>query len=407
MSEIIENTNSSADDQAVKTEINFDEMSFEDALEESLKSMSTDKKVVGTVIRVLPNEIQVDIGRKQTGLIPIEEYSSDPSVDASKELKAGDELELMIMKTNDMEGTIMLSKRLVDASRFWDNVIAAEKDGTILSGKVVEVINKGVLVLSGGVRIFVPASLSTVSKNDRLEDLLNKNVKFTVVEVDRHRRRAVGSIRAAVRNERKELTEKFWSTAAVGQIFTGTVVSITDFGAFVDLGGVHGLVHRTELSWKRIKHPSDVVSVGDIIEVYIRALDAEKKKISLGYRKIDDNPWEILKRDYPVGSVVDVEIAGMTAFGAFGRIIPGVDGLIHISQLSDKRIAQPQDAVSLGDTVKAMITDIDFDKKRVSLSIRALLVPEEAPTEETATAAQENSVPVSIDELLAKSENEA
>lgn len=406
MSDIIENKNETAQ-EAVAAEINYDEMSFEDALEESLKSMSTDKKVTGTVIRVLPNEIQVDIGRKQTGLIPIEEYSADPTVDASKELKPGDELELMIMKTNDMEGTIMLSKRLVDASRYWDEVVNAEKEGTILSGKVVEVINKGVIVISNGVRIFVPASLATVSKNDRLEDLLNKTVSFTIVDVERKRRRAVGSIRAAYRSERKEKTDKFWESAAEGQAFTGTVVSLTDFGAFVDIGGVHGLVHRSELSWKRIKHPSEVVKVGDVIDVYIRALDREKKKISLGYRKVEDNPWEILRRDYPVGSVVEVEIAGMTAFGAFGRIIPGIDGLIHISQLSDKRIAQPQDAVSLGEKVSAKITEIDFDKRRVSLSIRALLVPEEdlPVVEEAAEEAGNESAPVSIDELLANAEN--
>ncbi len=408
MSDIIENTNEEAAQEAALKEVNYDEMSFEDALEESLKSMSTDKKVKGTVVRILPNEIQVDIGRKQTGLIPIDHYSADPTADPSKELKVGDELELVIMKTNDMEGTILLSKRLIDESRYWDEIVKAEKDGTILSGKVVEVINKGVIVISNGNRIFIPASLATVSRNDRLEDLLNQTVSFTIVDAEK-KRRAVGSIRAAYRSERKQKTDSFWETAAVGQVFTGPVVSVTEFGAFVDLGGVHGLVHRSELSWKRIKHPSDVVKPGDIIEVYIKNLDNEKKKISLGYKKVEDNPWEVLRRDYPVGSVVEVEIAGMTTFGAFGRIIPGVDGLIHISQISAKRIAAPQEAVSLGEKVMAKITEIDFDKKRVSLSIRALLVPEEEEEslEAEMAADGEKSEPVSIDDLLAGADKAA
>ncbi|MDR1630422.1 MAG: bifunctional 4-hydroxy-3-methylbut-2-enyl diphosphate reductase/30S ribosomal protein S1 [Oscillospiraceae bacterium] len=407
MSDIIkENENAAVEEAAAEQEINFDELSFEEALEESLKSMTSDQKVKGTVVRILPTEIQVDIGRKQTGYIPYDEYSADPDADPAAELKVGDELELMIMKTNDMEGTVMLSKRRLDASKYWDDIITAEKEQTVLEGKVVEVINKGVLVFSKGVRVFIPASLATASRNERLEDLLNQSVRFVIIDVDRKRRRAVGSIRAVLKTERKEAEDKFWSSIEEGAKYTGKVVSLTDFGAFVDLGGAHGLVHRSELSWKRIKHPSDIVSVGDEVEVFVKSVDREKKKISLGYKKTEDNPWEVLRRDYPVGSVVEVKIAGLTAFGAFGSIIPGVDGLIHISQISDKRIAQPQDAISLGETVKAKIIDIDFEKKRVSLSIKALLEPEKA--EEPAEAAEKGDEPVavSIDELLAKAEAE-
>lgn len=406
MSDIIkENENAAVEETAAEQEINFDELSFEEALEESLKSMTSDQKVKGTVVRILPTEIQVDIGRKQTGYIPYDEYSADPDADPAAELKVGDELDLMIMKTNDMEGTVMLSKRRLDASKHWEDIITAEQEQTVLEGKVVEVINKGVLVFSQGVRVFIPASLATASRNERLEDLLNKSVRFMIIDVDKKRRRAVGSIRVVLKTERKEAEEKFWSTIEEGATYTGKVVSLTDFGAFVDLGGAHGLVHRSELSWKRIKHPSDVVSVGDEVEVYVKGIDREKKKISLGYKKTEDNPWEVLRRDYPVGSVVEVKIAGLTAFGAFGSIIPGVDGLIHISQISDKRIAQPQDAISLGDVVNAKIIDIDFEKKRVSLSIKALIEPEQtqAPAEE---AGSDEPVAISIDELLAKAEAE-
>lgn len=401
--EIAEETTEEA---VAEKEINYDELSFEEALEESLKSMNSDQKVKGVVVSILPTEIQVDIGRKQTGYVPYDEYSADPDANPAAELKVGDELDLMIMKTNDAEGTVMLSKRRLDASKQWEEIIQAEKEETVLEGKVVEVINKGVLVYIKGIRLFIPASLATASRNDRLEDLLNKTVRFIIIDVDKRRRRAVGSIRAVVKAERKAAEQELWSTIDVGMKYDGKVVSLTDFGAFVDIGGAHGLAHRSELSWTRIKHPSDVVSVGDEVEVYVKGIDKDKKKISLGYKKSEENPWEILRNDYPVGSVVEVKIAGLTAFGAFGSIIPGVDGLIHISQISNKRIAQPQDALSLGDVVDAKIIDIDFEKKRVSLSMRALIEPEEEEVEEDAAADNYDDEPVaiSIDDLLAEAE---
>ncbi len=408
MSEINENIQSVAEDQGqVNAIAESEEMSFEQALEESLNSMNNDQKVVGTVMHIAPNEIQVDIGRKQTGYIPIDEYSADPAADPAKELKVGDELNLIIMKTNDMEGTIMLSKRRYDAMKYWDNIVEANKEGTVLEGVVVEVIGKGLIVFSNGVRIFVPASLSTVPRNGRLEDMLNKTVSFTVVDIDRRRRRAVGSIKEASRLARKEAQAKFWESVEEGQKCTGTVKSLTDYGAFVDIGGVDGMIHRTELSWKRIKHPSDVVNVGDEVEVYIKALDRENKKISLGYKKIEDNPWEILKRDYPAGSVITVKIVRMTTFGAFAEIFPKMEGLIHISQIANERIEKPQDVISIGDEVQVKVLDIDFDKKRISLSMKALLPEAEKPVEEVVEeVVNEEPVTLSIDELIAKA-NEA
>ena len=386
---------------------NTEEMSFEQALEESLNSMSNDQKVTGIVMHIAPNEIQVDIGRKQTGYIPADEYSADPAADPMKELKIGDELNLIIMKTNDVEGTIMLSKRRYDASKYWDSIVEANKEGTILEGVVVEVISKGLNVLVNGIRVFVPASLSGVPKSGRLEEMLNKTVSFTVIDVDKRRRRAVGSIREANSIARKAKKESFWANVEEGQKYTGLVRSLTDYGAFVDFEGVTGMIHRTELSWKRIKHPSEVVNPGDTVEVYIKGLDREKGKISLGYKKVEDNPMEILKRDYPVGTETDVKIVKITTFGAFAEIFPGTEGLIHISQIANERIEKPQDVLSIGQVVRVKVTDIDTDKKKIGLSMKALLpAPEPKVVEEAAEEVDEAPVTMSIDELIAKA-NEA
>lgn len=348
--------------------------SFETMLEESLKNLNTDQKVRGTVIRVAPNEVQVEIaGRKQTGYVPLSELTLDPTLKTSDIVSVGDEIDLVIMKTNDVEGTIMLSKRLFDAGKAWEEILKAQEDASVLEGVVSDVVRGGVLVVSGGARVFVPSSHATERKNDSLEELLNKKVKFKIIEVDKRRKRAVGSIREFINAERKQAEEEFWSKAEVGQTYNGTVKSLTAYGAFIDIGGVDGMAHITELSWSRIKHPQEVVKIGDAVEVYIKDLDAEKKRISLGYKKTEDNPWEILRNDYPEGSTVTVKIVGMTAFGAFAQVIPGIDGLIHISQIANRHIDKPQDALKVGEEVQAKITGIDFDKKRVSLSIRELL----------------------------------
>lgn len=372
------------------TEQESAESNFEEMLEESLKSLNTDEKVRGVVVGIAPNEIYVDVGRKQAGFVPLSELSADPNAKTEDLVKIGDELDLLIMRTNDQEGTIMLSKKRLDAVKGWETISEAEENETVLTGVVTEVIKGGVIAVTNGVRVFIPASQATASRNDPLDALLKKEVKFRIIEVNRQRRRAVGSIRSVLKDERKELADKFWETAEEGKEFTGVVKSLTAYGAFVDLGGIDGMVHISELSWNRIKHPSEVVNVGDTIEVYIKGLDREKGKISLGYKKDEDNPWEILKKDYPVGTTVEVQVVGLTTFGAFARIIPGIDGLIHISQIADHRIEKPQDALKNGDKVKAKITDIDFDKHRVSLSIRAYLEEQEAETAEDAPAAEDD-----------------
>ena len=407
MSELVNNIESA---EAVGQAVADSEMSFEQALEESLKSLNSDQKVVGTVLRVTPTEIQVDIGRKQTGIIPYDEYSADSSADPSKEVKVGDELNLIIMKTNDADGFITLSKKRYDAQANWNKIAEAKDSGAVLSGNVTEVLNRGVIVVSDAVRVFIPASQATLSKNDKLDDLLGQTVNFRIIDVDNRRRRVVGSINSVLREARKASRDAFWAQVEVGQKYEGTVVSLTEFGAFVEIAsGVQGLCHKSELSWNRIKHPSEVVAVGDKLEVNVKNIDVENKKISLGFKKIEDSPWEILRRDYPVGSTIDVQIVSLTTFGAFAQIIPHIQGLIHISQIANHRVEKPQDELNVGDTVKVMITNIDFEKKHVSLSIRALLAPEEAEevVEETAEDEVPEGTAIPIEELLAKAEAEA
>ena len=366
----------------------FEEMTDEEAFEASLSSLTGDQKVCGTVIAVNPTEITVDIGRGVTGYVSAAEYSSNPDAKLMDEVKVDDKLNLIIMKINDQEGTALLSKRRYDAIAGWDNIVAAKDSGEIVTGFVKEIIKGGVVAYSNNVRVFIPASQATASRNDSLEDLKGKEVSFRIIEIGRGRR-AVGSIRSVLREQKKAAEDKIWESIAVGDRFTGTVKSLTSYGAFVDIGGVDGMVHVSELSWQRIKNPSEVVLVGDTVEVYVKAIDPEKRKISLGYKKEEDNPWVIFQNNYNVDDVVKVTIVSMTTYGAFARIIPGIDGLIHISQIANKHVAKPQDELTVGQEVEVKITAIDFEKKRVSLSIRALLEPEVKEEEPAADAADE------------------
>lgn len=357
--------------------VEMNEQNFEEMLEESLKNLNTNDKVHGVVVRIAPNEVFVDLDRKQTGYIPVDELSSDPTAKPEDIVKIGDELELLIMRTNDQEGMMMLSKKRLDAAKGWDVLEKALEDEEILTGIVTEVVKGGVIAVSNGVRVFIPASQATASRTDSLESLLKTNVEFRLLEINKQRRKAVGSIRSVLKEKNKAAREAFWSTVEVGKKYTGTVKSLTSYGAFVDLGGVDGMIHISELSWTRIKNPSEVVNVGDTVDVYVKAIDDEKGNISLGYKKAEDNPWTKFMNQYKVDDVVEVTIDGMSSFGAFAVIIPGVKGLIHISQIANRRIDKPQDELKVGQTVKAKITAIDDEQKRVSLSIRALLTADE------------------------------
>jgi len=365
---------------------NTTEQNFEEMLEESLKNLNTNDKVHGVVVSIEPNAVYVDLDRKQTGYIPTSELSNDPTAKPEDLVKIGDELELLIMRTNDQEGMIMLSKKRVDATKGWDVFDKALEDQEILKGTVTEVVKGGVIAVSNSIRVFIPASQATATRGEPLENLVKKEVEFRLLEINKQRRRAVGSVRSVLKEKEKAAREAFWSTVEVGKKYTGVVKSLTSYGAFVDIGGVDGMVHISELSWSRIKHPSEVVNVGDTVEVYVKGIDNEKGNISLGYRKEEDNPWNKFLAGYSVGDVIDVTIDGMSSFGAFAVIIPGVKGLIHISQIADHRIEKPQDELKVGQVVKAKITEVDTERKRVSLSIRAVLA--EAPAAEEVESAE-------------------
>lgn len=365
----------------------FEDMTDEEAFEASLSSLNDDKKVVGTVLAVTDADVQVDYGRGLTGYVTRDEFSFS-EVNLKDEVKVGDQLNLIIMRTNDQEGTALLSKKRYDAIAGWDNIVSAKESGEVLNGTVAEVIKGGVIVNTKGARVFVPASLATLSRNESLDELKGKEVQFRVIEIGRGRR-AVGSIKSVLIEAKKAAEAKVWESIAVGDRFTGIVKSLTSYGAFVDIGGVDGMIHISELSWSRIKNPSEVVLVGDTVEVYIKDIDTEKKKISLGYKKPEDNPWVIFNNTYNLDDTVNVTIVSLTSYGAFARIIPGVDGLIHISQIANKHVAKPQDELKVGQTVDAKITAIDEERKRVSLSIRALLPDEPVAVADTEEAAEE------------------
>lgn len=358
-----------------------EDFNFEEALEQSFKKIYIGNRVKGYITAVNANEAIVDIGTKHTGYVPLSELTDDPGLKPSDVVKVGDEVDLIVTKINDQDGIVTLSKKKVDAMVGFENILKAKDSGEVLEGVVVGAVKGGLLVSSGGVRVFVPASQATTRREEKLEDYLKKTVQFKVIEVNEQRSRAVGSIKAVAKEQREEEEKKFWETVKTGDIFKGEVKSLTSYGAFVNLGPVDGMVHISELSWNKIKHPSEVVKVGDILEVYVKDLDAEKKRISLGFKKNEENPWEIFKNEYKVGDVVTAKVVSITPFGAFAQIIPGIDGLIHISQISTQRVNNVKDALSVGQTVEAKITEIDLDRKRISISIRALLEDKQAEQE--------------------------
>ncbi|HPY85167.1 MAG TPA: bifunctional 4-hydroxy-3-methylbut-2-enyl diphosphate reductase/30S ribosomal protein S1 [Ruminococcus flavefaciens] len=368
-----------------------EEIDFAEALDQSFKKIHTGEKVKGIVVGIDNAEITVDLGTKHTGYVKLEDLTDDTTKKPSDLVSIGDEIELIVIKVNDAEGTAALSKRKVDEQAGFDKVVKAYEDGEVLEGVVQHVVPKGVTLTYLGVRVFIPASQTGLRRGEDLEQLLKKPVQFKIIEVTEGRKRAVGSIKAVENDKKEEAKAKFWETAEVGSTYTGKVKSLTSFGAFVDLGGIDGMVHISELSWKRIKHPSEVVNVGDTLEVYIKDLNREENRISLGFKKAEDNPWEIFKSNYSVGDVVKATIVSITSFGAFAQIIDGVDGLIHISQIADKKVENVKDILSVGDEVDVKIIDIDTDAKRISISMRALLdgsedeaEADEAPAEEDA-----------------------
>ncbi|MEG2429957.1 MAG: S1 RNA-binding domain-containing protein, partial [Oscillospiraceae bacterium] len=313
---------------------------FASMLEQSLESekIYNGKRVIGIVTHVSSNEVHVDVGAKQAGIIPANEMSDDPNVKIEDLVKPGDEIELSVVKVNDQEGIVTLSKKRCDAAAGFDKLKKAFEANEAVDGVITDVIRGGVLVYAFGTKIFVPASQCYDHHIDDLNTLLKTPVKFKVIEVNEARNRAKGSVKAVASIEREALQEKFWETAEIGKTYTGAVKSLTGYGAFVDLGGIDGMIHISELSWGKIAHPSEVVKQGDVVDVYIKDLDKEKKRVSLGYKKSKDNPFNIFKEKYSIGDVASAKIVSFTNYGAFAEIMDGVDGLIHISQIANKHV---------------------------------------------------------------------
>ncbi len=347
---------------------------FAAMLEESFKTLNTGEKVTGTVVAVSSTDVQVDLGVKHTAYIPLSELSDDPNYDVAANVHPGDEIEAVVVRVNDGEGTVTLSKKRVDQLKGWETIEKAYEEHTVVEGTIVEENRGGVVATAFGVRVFIPASQTGVPKDQPMNQLVKTKQSFYITEINRQRKRVVGSIRQIQQEARKAAAEQIWGTIEIGNEYEGTVKSLTSYGAFVDIGGVDGMVHISELSWGRIKHPSEVVAVGDKVKVFVIGLDKENKKISLGYKREEDNPWNVFKSKYDIGSVAEVKILKFMPFGAFAEIVPGVDGLIHISQIADHRIAKPEDVLEVGQQVEAKIIDINDEKKKVSLSIRALLL---------------------------------
>ncbi|MBR3848981.1 MAG: bifunctional 4-hydroxy-3-methylbut-2-enyl diphosphate reductase/30S ribosomal protein S1 [Oscillospiraceae bacterium] len=372
------------------------EENFAELLEQSIKTLNNGDKVTGIVTAIGATEIQVDLGTKHAGYIPVDEFITEAGVKVEDVVKVGDEVEAIVVRVNDVEGTAMLSKKRLEAGKVWETIDAVKEEGTVVEATITEENKGGVVASYKGVRVFIPASQTGVPKDGDLASLLKQTVKMRIIEVNKARRRVVGSIKAVSRELRKAAQEKIWSEIEVGKKYRGVVKNIISYGAFVDIGGVDGMVHITELSWRHIKTPDEVVKVGDEIDVYVISYDPEKHKISLGCKTAETNPWTIFTEQYHVGDVVNAKVVKLMDFGAFAEIIPGIDGLIHISQIANRRIGKPDDILSEGQEVEVKITEIDTERKRISLSIRALLAAEEeeapeAPAEEEEAPAEETT----------------
>ena len=350
-----------------------DDMSFEEMLAASeAKPLYAGKIVKAKVISVSPTECVVGIdGSKHTGIVKLSEMSHDPNAKMEDLVKVDDELDLVVVKTNDQEGVDTLSRVRFEAQKGMKDVSEAAENGTVMEGDVMEANKGGVVVNVKGVRVFVPRSQATMRRDEDYTKLVGQHVKLVITECAG--RKIVGSINKVTAEENKAKRDEFWKNVEVDKQYTGVVKSLTSYGAFVDIGGVDGLCHISELSWNNIKHPSEVVSVGDTIEVYVKSYDPENQKVSLGYKKEEDNPWEELKNEYPIGSEFEAPVVSITKFGAFVRILPGIDGLVHISEISNERVNKVSDVLKVGDMVKVKLINVDFDRKRISLSMKACL----------------------------------
>ncbi|MBQ7939430.1 MAG: bifunctional 4-hydroxy-3-methylbut-2-enyl diphosphate reductase/30S ribosomal protein S1 [Clostridia bacterium] len=365
---------------------------FEELLEKSLKTLNTGDVVTGVITSISQTEIHLDLGSKTTGVIVHEKLTDDPSAKLSELFKVGDEIKAKVIKVSDIDGIATLDKTRVDNDANWSKIVEAYENNETLEGRIVEAVKGGVIISVKSVRVFIPASQTGVPKDGDLSSIVGTTQQIKIIEIKEDRKRAYGSIRAILREAKKAEQEAFWNEIEEGKIYDGVVKSLMDYGAFVDLGcGVDGMVHTSELSWKRIRRASDAVKVGDQLRVFVKSFDRERGRISLGYKTEETNPWFVFNNQYSVGDTATVTVVSLMPFGAFAEIVDGVDGLIHISQIADHKIAKPDDVLSVGQTVEAKIVSIDDEKHQVGLSIRALI---ETPVEEVVEEVAEDNAPV-------------
>lgn len=350
-------------------------MDFEQMLEESLKEIRSGSIIKGVIANVSNGNIIIDLGLKYDGIMPYSEYSDEAEANPEKELKVGDEIEAYVVRVNDMEGTVLLSRRKIEGMRMWENIDKWVEEKKPVTVKVTKEVGAGLLANKNGIQVFIPAS-QLAERNVDLKEYVGRNITVRFLEVNKDRRKVIASERVIAREERSARQAEAWAKIKEGAELQGTVKQIEKFGAFIDLGGVDGLVHVSELSWGRIKSPADVLSVGQVVNVYVLSVDEEKKKISLGYRRAEDNPWNNIEAKYKVGDVVEVKIERIVPFGAFAQIELGLEGLIHISQISHKRIGNPSEVLKVGQYVNAKIMEIDTEKNKIELSMKELEEPE-------------------------------
>lgn len=341
---------------------------FEELLDQSFVTLRSGQVVKGTVINVTDSEVSVNLGYKSDGIISKSELSNDSSLNPRNVVKIGDEIDVYIIRVNDSEGIVELSKKRVDALKGWEIVKKAHEEGTVLTGKVIEVTNGGVIVMNNEVRIFIPASLMGSKYIQDLNQFLGKTIEFKVIKIDPKRKRVLGDHKQIYLEETKRKKEEVLNTFQVGQKVKGTVRNITNFGAFIDLGGIDGLVHISQISWNKIQSPEEVLKVGQEVEAIVLDIDKEKEKVSLTLKNEENNPWFKIEEKYPVGAIVKGKVVRMVSFGAFVELEPGVDGLVHISQIANKHVAKPEDELKLGEIIDVKVLDVNKDEKKISLS---------------------------------------
>src|SRR4051794_20031453 len=325
--------------------------------------------VHGTVVRVDKDEVLVDIGYKSEGVIPVSELSIRRSVNPADEVNIGDEIDALVMTKEDAEGRLILSKKRARFEMAWKRIEAAAESGEPVEGTVIEVV-KGGLILDLGVRGFLPASLVDIRRVQDLDEFLGTQLRCKVIELNRSRNNVVLSRRAVLEEERKEARQAILDRLSPGDVVTGTISNIVDFGAFVDLDGIDGLIHISELSWSHVNHPSEVLEIGQEVSVKVLDIDRDRQRISLGLKQTQTDPWQQVLDSYDEGDIVEGRVTKVVTFGAFVEILPGVEGLVHISELANHHVENPREIVSQGDVVKAKVIEMDAERRRLSLSLK-------------------------------------